>query len=135
MSFPSLLNEYWTVENVACTPRSRRTRTQLALEGSSESCALCPACTKPALPLRLERPRATSKSSLNTGCLGTRDKAEEISFCSSADGVHTFRTFTLTCGCCWADSRAVAATMAAKARKDLGSTRVILNDGGEQMKL
>src|SRR6516162_1827407 len=91
MFLPSLLNEYCTVENRACSENSRRMRTQLATDGSSESCALCPACSKHADSDRLERPRATSKPLLNKGCLATRASAAEISFCSSDEGVHTFR--------------------------------------------
>ena len=68
------------------------------------------------MSLRVERPRETSKSEPNSGCLGTRARAEAISFCCSAEGVQTFNTFTFTCGsvgdglagCCWA---ADAATM------------------------
>ena len=96
MFLPSLLKEYCTVENSACIENSRRSRTQFATEGSSDNWALCPACRNPGDSARLDRPRATSKSWLNSGCLGTRDNAEEISFCSSAEGVHTFSTFTFT---------------------------------------
>ena len=33
------------------------------------------------------------------GCFGMRASAAAISFCSSADGVHTFSMLTFTCGC------------------------------------
>ena len=40
--FGSVLNEYCTVENSACTENSRRMRTQLAVSSPEETCALCP---------------------------------------------------------------------------------------------
>src|SRR5579883_826247 len=100
MFLPAWMKEYCTVENDDGDENSRRIRTQLETTGSPESCALCPACRNPGVSERLERPRATSTSSLNAGCLGTRARAEEISFCSSAEGEQTFRTFNFTGGCC-----------------------------------
>src|SRR5215472_12037097 len=127
MFLPSLLNEYCTVENSAAwTENSRRMRTQLAIERSSESWALWPACRNPGPSARLERPRATSKSSLNAGCFGTRESAEEISFCSSAEGLHTFNTLTLTGGC-WAYTDATA-HIRSRGTRILGNTQVILSD-------
>ena len=79
---------------------SLRTRTKLATDGSPDILALAPACKKSGVSVRLERPRATSKSGLNGGCFGTSVSAAAISFWSAADGVHTFRTFTFTGGCC-----------------------------------
>src|SRR6266576_750591 len=126
---PSLLNEYCTVEKMACTENSRRSRTQEATEGSSESWALWPACRNPApAAVRLDRPRATSKSWENNGCLGTRASAEAISFCSSAEGEQTFRTFTFTVGCCWAQTTALADAKATDRTNSLGNTRDILNE-------
>src|SRR5580700_1637969 len=43
MVLPSLLKEYCTVENKACSENSRRSLTQFAIDGSSDICALCPA--------------------------------------------------------------------------------------------
>src|ERR1700733_14033013 len=94
----SALNEYWTVENVACTENSLRMRTQLAVSELSLIWAVAPACRKLGWASRLERPRATSKSVPNNGCLGTFDRAEAISCLSSGDGEQTFSMFTLTCG-------------------------------------
>ena len=51
------------------------------------------------ISVRVERPRDTSKSLPNKGCLGTRASADAISFCSSAEGAHTFSMLTFTCGC------------------------------------
>jgi hypothetical protein len=45
-----------------------------------------------------DRPRSTSKSGLKEGRFGIRASADEISCCSAADGEHTFRMLTLTCG-------------------------------------
>src|SRR5437016_13235135 len=92
----SALEDYCTLLKSDCTENSRRMRTQAAVMGSDESSAPCPAWISCALSERLERPRATSKSGLNRGCLGTCDNAAAISFCSSAEGVHTFSTLTLT---------------------------------------
>ena len=50
------------------------------------------------MSLSVERPRETSKSAPNNGCFGTRASAAAISFCSSAEGVHTFSMLTFTCG-------------------------------------
>ena len=63
-----------------------------------------PAAVKFGMSVRVERPRETSKSAPNSGCLGTRASAEAISFCSSAEGVQTFSMFTFTCGCAEAAS-------------------------------
>src|SRR5262249_3644285 len=53
---------------------------------------------------RLDCPRSTSKSWLKSGCFGIRLKADAICCCSSADGLQTLSTFTLTLGgggaCC-----------------------------------
>ncbi len=49
MFFGSRLNEYWTVENRACTENSRRMRTQSAVPESEENCALAPAFRKSGL--------------------------------------------------------------------------------------
>jgi hypothetical protein len=51
------------------------------------------------ISVKVERPRDTSKSVPNKGSLGTRASAEAISFCSSAEGAHTFNMLTFTCGC------------------------------------
>src|SRR5882724_13190852 len=108
MFLGSLLNEYCTVENSACTENSRRIRTQLETPGSEDICEPDPGCRNPGPTSRLVRPRSISKSAPNSGCLGTRARAEAISFCSSGDGEHTFSMFTLTCGgnggCCAATS-------------------------------
>src|SRR5579863_6761453 len=85
----SLLNEYCTVENVACTENSRRRRTQSAVPESEANCALSPACRNVGLSPRLERPRSTSKSGPKSACLGTRLNAETISCWLSAEGEHT----------------------------------------------
>ena len=45
-----------------------------------------------------ERPRSTSKSSLNDGFRGTWVSAAAIARCSSAEGVHTFSMWTFTSG-------------------------------------
>src|ERR1700722_4399180 len=95
----SVLKEYCTVENIACTENSRRMRTQLATPGSEDICEPDPGCRNPGPTSRLDLPRSISKSAPNSGSLGTAASAEAISRCSSAEGVHTFRTFTLTWGC------------------------------------
>src|SRR5437879_9451592 len=95
----SLLNEYCTVENRACTENSRRIRTQFATPGSEDICEPEPGCRNPGPTSRLDLPRSISKSAPNKGCFGIRARAEAISFCSSGEGEHTFSMFTLTCGC------------------------------------
>jgi hypothetical protein len=47
----------------------------------------------------VEWPRATSKSAANPGFDGILASADDSSFCSSAEGLQTFRTFTFTGGC------------------------------------
>src|SRR5579883_1642483 len=127
MFLPAWMKEYCTVDDDG-DENSRRIRTQLETTGSPESCALCPACRNPGVSERLERPRATSKSSLNAGCLGTRARAEEISFCSSAEGEQTFRTFNFTGGCC----AKTGGTASASSREieNRGSTQAILSEPG-----
>ncbi len=98
MSFESRLKEYCTVENMACTANSRRMRTQVATAGSEDVCTFDPGCRNPGGSSRLDFPRSTSKSTPNSGWRGTRARAEAISFCSSAEGEHTFSTFTFTLG-------------------------------------
>src|SRR5579862_5006629 len=98
MFLGSTLNEYCTVLNIDDAGNSRRMRTQSAVELSAATCAL-PVCRKSTLPDSVERPRSTSKSELNFGSFGTWASAAAISFCSSAEGVHTFSTFTFTGGC------------------------------------
>ncbi len=80
MSWGSTLKEYCAVENMAWTANSRRERTHKAEVGSAEKRALGPASTKPGLSVRVVRPRDTSKSSVNSGCLGMRANAAAISF-------------------------------------------------------
>src|SRR5262245_56648589 len=105
MFLGSTLKEYCTVLNVACADKSRRMRTQSAVELSLATCA-APVCRKSTLLESVERPRSTSKSELNFGSFGIRASAAAISFCSLSEGVHTFRTLILTGGCpaCCADA-------------------------------
>src|ERR1017187_4100517 len=98
MVCPSLLKEYCTLEKSACTESSGRMRTYLATDGSPATWPLCPGCRKFGMSLKVERPRDTSKSEPNNGPLGTRASAAAISFCSSAEGEHTFSMLTFTCG-------------------------------------
>src|SRR5579883_1299456 len=113
MFLPAWMKEYCTVENDDGDENSRRIRTQLETTGSPESCALCPACRNPGVSERLERPRA---------------RAEEISFCSSAEGEQTFRTFNFTGGCC----AKTGGTASASSREieNRGSTQAILSEPG-----
>src|ERR1035441_5701169 len=94
----SILKEYCTEENKACTANSWRMRTHSAVGVLEEPWAPEPGCRKVGGCSRVERPRSTSKSGPNRGCLGTRAKAEAISFCSSGEGVQTLSRFTLTFG-------------------------------------
>src|ERR1700683_3051036 len=78
------------------------------------------------MSLRVERPRETSKSAPNNGALGMQSRAEAISFCSAAEGVHTLSMLTFTCGC---DAGGVAGASwaatcgaRARARKPLNKT-------------
>lgn len=90
----SALNEYCTLLN-GRVEKSRLMRTHAAVMASGARVELAPALMM-SLSDSVDRPRATSKSGINTGSLGTFAKAPAISFCSSAEGVQTFNTFTFT---------------------------------------
>ncbi len=122
----SRLKEYCTVEKVNPLGKSCRMRTNSATACCDEMCAVpfqAP-ITAPAAASGLafgsstERPRSTSKSGLNEGCMGMRLSVDEISSFSAGDGVQTFSTFTLTCGAfgpfgsCARHMQAVAASAA-----------------------
>ncbi len=91
------------VENIAAPENSWRIRTQAAVSEPGAGDALPPVCRMFVFSSSVERPRSTSKSGLNEGCFGMRERADAICCCSSAEGAQTFRTLTLTCGCegCW----------------------------------
>src|SRR5947207_10186930 len=99
MFLESTLNEYWALVKGADSGNSRRTRTQSALDVVPAGIGCIPGIG--VLGSSVEWPRATSKSLANVSLAGTFASAEDNSFCSSVDGVHTFRTFTFTGGC-WA---------------------------------
>src|SRR6266403_1277218 len=99
MFLESTLNEYWALVKGAESGNSRRTRTQSALDVVPAGIGWIPGIG--VLESSVECPRATSKSLANISLAGTFASAEDNSFCSSVDGVHTFRTFTFTGGC-WA---------------------------------
>src|SRR5262249_27734315 len=121
----SRLNEYCTLE-YAPPARSclMRTKSAVALE-SVGSALLAAMASGFALASSKDLPRSTSKSGLNDGFMGTPDSAEAICFCSSADGVQTFKTLTLTCGCgCEAS---VCARQTCAATTMVESTRIFGN--------
>ena len=90
----SALNEYCTLLNGG-VEKSRRMRTHAAAMASGARAELPPALMM-SLSESVDRPRATSKSGVNAGSLGTLANALSISFCSSAEGVQTFNTLTFT---------------------------------------
>src|SRR3954471_6157595 len=98
----SRLNEYCAVENVCPLGKSRRMRTNSANACCNELAGAAGPLAMPVIGFAFgsstDRPRSTSKSGLNEGRFGMRASAVEISCCSAADGEHTFRTFTFTCG-------------------------------------
>lgn len=99
----STLNEYWTLLNREPSGNSRRMRTQSAAETAPAGSGCIPGMG--VFGSSVERPRATSKSVANAGLAGTLARAEDNSFCSSAEGAQTLRTLTLTLGS-WAEARA-----------------------------
>ena len=107
----STLNEYWTLLKRVASGNSRRTRTQSAAETAPGGNGCMPGMG--VVGSRVECPRATSKSLLNAGLPGTLASAEDSSFCSSAEGAQTLRTFTFTGGC-WAEASAAMATTAVR---------------------